>query len=76
MIRTNIAERLACRFAIEKKLFVYDSGNHNGTMDYSLGKLHSGVRATIFGASGNPHPSQATSEDLLQLSWALRAAVS
>jgi hypothetical protein len=38
--------------AIEKKLFVYDAGVRDGTMDYSKNHLYSGVRATIFGASG------------------------
>lgn len=38
--------------AIEKKLFVYDAGRRDGTMDYSKPDLYSGVRATIFGASG------------------------
>lgn len=39
--------------AIEKKLFVYDAGIRDGNMDYSKNDLYSGVRATIFGASGN-----------------------
>ena len=51
MIR-NIAGRMQFNFAIEKKLFVYDSGSRDGTMDNSLPNLHSGIRATIFGASG------------------------
>ena len=51
MIR-NIAGRMQFNFAIEKKLFVYDSGARDGTMDNSLPNLHSGIRATIFGASG------------------------
>ena len=38
--------------AIEKKLFVYDAGERDGTMDYSKTNMYSGVRATIFGASG------------------------
>jgi hypothetical protein len=38
--------------AIEKKLFVYDAGVRDGTMDYSKNHLYSGIRATIFGASG------------------------
>jgi hypothetical protein len=38
--------------AIEKKLFVYDNGNRDGTMDYSKTHMFSGIRATIFGASG------------------------
>ena len=38
--------------AIEKKLFVYDAGVRDGTMDYSKNGLYSGIRATIFGASG------------------------
>lgn len=53
MMRTNIGARLCFRFAIEKKLFVYDAGVRDGTMDYVKNQLHSGVRATIFGASGN-----------------------
>ena len=32
-------------FAIEKKLFVYDSGKYDDTVD-------SGIRATIFGGTG------------------------
>lgn len=39
--------------AIEKKLFVYDGGKRDGTMDYSKPDMYSGIRATIFGASGN-----------------------
>lgn len=38
--------------AIEKKLFVYDGGKRDGTMDYSKPDMYSGIRATIFGASG------------------------
>jgi hypothetical protein len=38
--------------AIEKKLFVYDSGRRDAEMDYARPNLHSGIRATIFGASG------------------------
>ena len=41
--------------AIEKKLFVYDQGSRDGNMDYSKTSLYSGIRATIFGASGKPH---------------------
>lgn len=52
MMRTNIGVRLCFRFAIEKRLFVYDSGSRTGEMDNHVNKLHSGVRATIFGASG------------------------
>lgn len=33
-------------FAIEKKLFVYDSGKFDPSVD-------SGIRATIFGATGS-----------------------
>lgn len=43
---------LKYEMAIEKKLFVYDAGVRDGTMDYSKNQLHSGIRATIFGASG------------------------
>ena len=39
-------------FAIEKKLFVYDAGVRDGTMDYHKNDMHSGVRATVFGATG------------------------
>lgn len=35
MMRTNISVRLLQRFAIEKKLFVYDSGVRDGNMDYN-----------------------------------------
>ena len=52
MIRMQVAGRIGYRFAIEKKLFVYDAGVRDGNMDYHANKLHSGVRATIFGASG------------------------
>ena len=55
MLRTNISARLIYRFAIEKKLFVYDAGDRDRDMDLTLYKLHSGIRATIFGASGNIH---------------------
>lgn len=48
-------------FAIEKKLFVYDAGIRDGTMDYSKNHLYSGIRATIFGASGTVEPIQAPS---------------
>jgi hypothetical protein len=47
--------------AIEKKLFVYDAGVRDGTMDYSKTHLYSGIRATIFGASGTVEPTQETS---------------
>jgi hypothetical protein len=60
MMRTNIGARLCFRFAIEKKLFVYDAGVRDGTMDYVKNQLHSGVRATIFGASGRCPSIQAT----------------
>lgn len=40
------------QMAIEKKLFVYDAGVRDGNMDYSKNQLYSGIRATIFGASG------------------------
>ena len=53
-MRTKVGTRLMFRFAIEKKLFVYDSGVRDGTMDAHRPDLHSGVRATIFGASGTP----------------------
>lgn len=33
-------------FAIEKKLFIYDSGRFDNSVD-------SGIRATIFGGTGN-----------------------
>ena len=33
MMRTNIGWRLVQRFAIEKKLFVYDAGVRDGSMD-------------------------------------------
>lgn len=46
--------------AIEKKLFVYDAGIRDGNMDYSKNDLYSGVRATIFGASGRVESIQAT----------------
>ena len=52
MIRSRVVNCISYRFAIEKKLFVYDSGVRDGNMDYHVNKLHSGVRATIFGASG------------------------
>ena len=52
MIRSRVAGNMCYRFAIEKKLFVYDSGVRDGNMDYHVNKLHSGLRTTIFGASG------------------------
>lgn len=36
---------LSCSFAIEKKLFVYDSGRQDS-------HVNSGIRATIFGPTG------------------------
>lgn len=64
MIR-NIASRVQFNFAIEKKLFVYDSGERQGVMDNSLPHLHSGIRATIFGASGKIVTTQGSWENLL-----------
>ena len=52
MIRSRVAGNMCYRFAIEKKLFVYDSGVRDGNMDYHVNKLHSGLRTTIFGVSG------------------------
>jgi hypothetical protein len=52
MLRILGKSPLSYRFAIHKKLFVYDAGVRDGTMDNSRNELHSGVRATIFGASG------------------------
>jgi hypothetical protein len=52
MLGNRLGGRLGFRFAIEKRLFVYDAGVRDGTMDYHTPHLHSGVRATIFGASG------------------------
>jgi hypothetical protein len=52
MMRTNISVKILQRFAIEKKLFVYDAGVRDGNMDFNKPELHSGIRATIFGASG------------------------
>ena len=37
--------RIRSGFAIEKKMFIYDSGNIDDTVD-------SGIRATIFGGTG------------------------
>jgi hypothetical protein len=51
------------QMAIEKKLFVYDAGVRDGTMDYFKQELHSGIRATIFGASGTHCLTQALSEN-------------
>lgn len=63
------------QMAIEKKLFVYDAGIRDGTMDYYKQELHSGIRATIFGASGTKHTNQVPSENpSLQLSVWLTAA--
>ena len=56
-------------FAIEKKLFVYDAGVRDGTMDYSKNHLYSGIRATIFGASGRVELMQATSENPSLRNW-------
>ena len=67
MIRTQVAGRIWYRFAIEKKLFVYDSGVRDGNMDYHVNKLHSGVRATIFGASGIAYYMKGCSGSLLLL---------
>jgi hypothetical protein len=63
MLRSHLAARLGYRFAIEKKLFVYDSGVRDGTMDAHVPNLHSGVRATIFGASGKAKATQETLGD-------------
>ncbi len=75
MMRTHIGARIYYRFAIEKKLFVYDSGQRDGTMDYSINKLHSGVRATIFGASGTSSCIQEILVDPLLQSSVSQAAV-
>jgi hypothetical protein len=61
--------------AIEKKLFVYDAGIRDGTMDFSKPQHFSGVRATIFGASGINHLIQATSDAPSQRNWASPTAV-
>lgn len=52
MLRHISACSIRFEMAIEKKLFVYDAGLRDGTMDYSKTHLYSGIRATIFGASG------------------------
>jgi hypothetical protein len=65
-MRTNISWRLLQRFAIEKKLFVYDAGIRDGNMDYNSPQLHSGIRATIFGGSGKHNVTQVPSADPLQ----------
>ena len=52
MMISRMATRVQFNFAIEKKLFVYEHGNREDEMDNSLPHLHSGIRATIFGASG------------------------
>ncbi len=61
-IMMRVITRGLIRFdlAIEKKLFVYDAGTRDGTMDYSKTHLYSGIRATIFGASGRVESTQAT----------------
>jgi len=62
--------------AIEKKLFVYDAGIRDGTMDHLKTNLYSGIRATIFGASGIHHLTQVISVNQLLLNWVLLTAVS
>ena len=57
-------------FDIEKKLFVYDAGVRDGTMDYHKNDMHSGVRATVFGATGTNISIQALSGCLSVLNWA------
>jgi hypothetical protein len=52
MLRHITTCSIRFEMAIEKKLFVYDAGVRDGTMDYSKNHLYSGIRATIFGASG------------------------
>ena len=52
MMRTNISVKILQRFAIEKKLFVYDAGVRDGNMVFNKPEILSGIRATIFGASG------------------------
>lgn len=61
--------------AIEKKLFVYDAGIRDGTMDFSKPQHFSGIRATIFGASGTHHFTQATSDAPSQPNWVWPTAV-
>lgn len=60
MMRVITRGSIRFEMAIEKKLFVYDAGVRDGTMDYSKTQLYSGIRATIFGASGRVDPMQAT----------------
>jgi hypothetical protein len=52
MLRFSANSLIRYEMAIEKKLFVYDSGRRDAEMDYARPNLHSGIRATIFGASG------------------------
>ena len=52
MLRFSANSLIRYEMAIDKKLFVYDSGRRDAEMDYSKPNLHSGIRATIFGASG------------------------
>lgn len=68
-MRHFVRGSLRFEFAIEKKLFVYDAGVRDGTMDYSKTHLYSGIRATIFGASGRVEAIQATWEGPSLLSW-------
>lgn len=48
MIRC-LSKNSICTFAIEKKLFIYDEDRKDNKCDVSF---NSGIRATIFGASG------------------------
>ena len=64
------------RFAIEKKLFVYDAGQRDGTMDYARNDLYSGIRATIFGATGSLSAIKVIWVDPLPQNSASPAAVS
>jgi len=65
MIRCITSRIGRYQMAIEKKLFVYDAGIRDGTMDYFKPELYSGIRATIFGASGTNTAIQALLENLL-----------
>jgi hypothetical protein len=68
MLRVITRGLIRFDLAIEKKLFVYDAGVRDGTMDYSKTQLYSGIRATIFGASGRVESTQETSADPSQQS--------
>ena len=61
-------------FAIEKKLFVYDAGIRDGTMDYRMNEIHSGIRATVFGATGSRMSIKVPWDCRFAVCWAWQTA--